>query len=102
MELRYDPTVDAASVIVIGPAEPGGGTYKDRLDQGRFVRYREGDGAVLEYEFQYARRHGVRLDDLPHREPLAQLFAAAGIPERDWSDPITTQIIRTRRDRAAG
>jgi|tagenome__1003787_1003787.scaffolds.fasta_scaffold20174134_2 hypothetical protein len=101
LNLEYDPQVDAASVLVDGPIEPGGDHYKDRLDADRFVRYRESDEAVLAYEFLNVRRFGVRLDDLEHREELAALFREAGFQERDWGHPIPTNVIR-RRDRAAG
>jgi hypothetical protein len=101
MQLKYDRQVDAASVLAAGPTVPGGDHYKDRLDADRFVRYRESDGSVLEYEFLNVRRFGVRLDDLEHRAELAGLFKEAGFQERDWSHPIPTKVIR-RRDRAAG
>jgi hypothetical protein len=101
LELRYDPQVDAASVYVYGPIPPGGDHYKDRLDEDRWVRFRESDGVILQYEFLNVRRYGVRLDDLEHREELSALFRDAGFQERDWSHPISTKVIR-RRDRAAG
>ena len=101
MQLKYDPQVDAASVLVSGPIVPGGDHYKDRLDADRFVRYRESDGAVLEYEFLNVRRFGVRYDDLEHREELARLFKEAGFQERDWGHPTPTKVVH-RRNRAAG
>jgi hypothetical protein len=33
MKLTYDPQADAASVEVSGPILPGGGDYKEPLDQ---------------------------------------------------------------------
>ncbi len=96
MELKYDPRADAASVLLQGPIEPGGDHHKERLDADRFVRYGDSDGAVLEYEFLNARRYGVRLDDLAHRDQLARLFAEAGFSERDWGHPIPTKVIRRR------
>ena len=101
MELKYDPQVDAASVLVSGPIVPGGEHYKDRLDEDRWVRYSEIDGSVLEYEFLNVRRFGVRLHDLEHRAELAALFKEAGFQERDWSHPISNRVIH-RRNRAAG
>jgi len=101
MELKYDPQVDAASVQVRGPIEPGGDHYKDRLDEDRWVRLSEVDGAILEYELLNVKRFGVRLDDLEHRDELAELFREAGFQERDWSHPISTNVVH-RRDRAAG
>ena len=101
MELRYDPRADAASVLLRGPIEPGGDHHKERLDADRFVRYAD-DGAVLEYEFQNARRYGVGLDDLAHRDELARLFAEAGFSERDWGHAIPTKVIRRRRTGVVG
>jgi hypothetical protein len=101
MQLKYDPRVDAASVLVAGPIVPSGDHYKDRLDADRFVRYRESDGAVLEYEFLNVRRLGVRLDDLEHRVELAELFREAGFQERGWGHPIPRKVVH-RRNRAAG
>ena len=101
MDLKYDPTVDAASVVVRGPIEPGGDHHKERLDLDRFIRYRDSDEAVIEYEFLNVKRFGVRLDDLPDRDELARLFKDAGFSERDWSHPIPTPTVR-RRERAVG
>ena len=80
LQLKYDPKVDAASVLVDGPIVPGGAHYKDRLDADRWVRYSETDGAILQYEFLNVRRFGVRLDDLVHRVELAELFKEAEFP----------------------
>ncbi len=96
MELKYDARADAASVLLRGPIEPGGRHHKDRLDADRFIRYGDGDGAVLEYEFLNVRRYGVRLDDLGHRDELARLFSAAGFSERDWGHAVPTRVIRRR------
>lgn len=101
MELRYDPRVDAASVLLQGEIEPGGDHHKERLDADRFVRYAAG-GDVLEYEFLNPRRYGVKLDDLEHRDELARLFAEAGFSERDWGHAIPTKVIRRRRGDVAG
>ena len=70
------------------------------LDADRLVHY-DADDEIVEYEFLNAKRYGVRLDDLEHREELARLFAEAGFVERDWGHPIPTRVIR-RRDRATG
>ena len=102
MELRYDPKADAASVLVRGPSEPGADHHKDRLDADRFVRYRDADDAILQYEFLNVCRYGVRLDDLEHREELADLFREAGFQERDWGHPLSTEVTRRRRDTATG
>ena len=102
MELRYDPKADAASVLVSGPIEPGGEHHKDRLDEDRFIRYRDSDNEIMQYEFLNVKRYGVRLDDLEHREKLAVVFRQAGFHERDWGHPIPTKVIRRRRDTAAG
>jgi hypothetical protein len=100
MILKYDPQVDAASVLTRGPITPGGDHHKERVDSDRFIRY-DVDDEIVEYEFLNVKRYGVRLDDLEHREELARLFAEAGFAERDWSHPIPTRVIR-RRDRATG
>jgi hypothetical protein len=102
MELCYDPKVDAASVLVCGPIEPGGDHHKDRIDADRFVRYRDSDNAIIQYEFLNVKRYGVRLDDLEHREELEALFREAGFQERAWVHPIPTKVIRRRRDVATG
>ncbi|HZO32034.1 MAG TPA: hypothetical protein VFH48_39255 [Chloroflexota bacterium] len=102
MELQYDPKADAASVLVRGPIEPGGGHHKDRLDADRFVRYRDSDNAILQYEFLNVKRYGVRLDDLEHREGLRMLFREAGFQERDWGHPLATNVVRRWRDIATG
>lgn len=98
MRLEYDAQVDAAAVLVRGPIAPGGVDATDRLDADRLVHY-DADDEIIEYEFLNAKRYGVRLDDLEHREELARLFAEAGFVERDWGHPIPTRVIR-RRDRA--
>lgn len=102
MELRYDPKADAASVLIGGPIEPGGDHHKDRLDEDRFIRYRDSDNVILQYEFLNVRRYGVRLDDLANREELATLFREAGFQERDWGHPVPNTVRRRRRDIPAG
>jgi uncharacterized protein YuzE len=86
MKLKYDEHVDAAYVEVAGPIPPGGVDYTEELDQDRNVD-RDADEVILGYEFLNVRRYGVRLDDLDHRDELAQVFRDAGIKERDWSTP---------------
>lgn len=86
MESNYDPQVDAASVLVLGPIKPGTVDLTEPLDQDRFLHYDADDG-LLEYEFLNVHRYGVKLDDLEHRAELAKLFRAAGFQERDWSTP---------------
>ena len=86
MKLTYDEHVDAAYVCVAGPISPGGVDYTEELDQDRNVD-RDAENVILGYEFLNARRYGVRLDDLKHRDELAQVFRDAGIKERDWSTP---------------
>src|SRR5215204_3081677 len=98
MKLTYDEQVDAAYVEVAGPIPPGGVDYTEELDQDRNID-RNADDAVLGYEFLNVRRHGVRLDDLEHREELARLFRDAGFQERDWSAPRPPS---QARGRAAG
>ena len=102
MQLRYDSKADAASVLVRGPIEPGGDHHKDRLDADRFVRIRNADDAIIEYEFLNVKRCGVRLDDLEHHEELAALFREAGFKEREWGHPVPTKVIWRRRDASAG
>ena len=101
MQLKYDPQVDAASILVDGPIVPGGDHHKEQLDADRFVRYSDVDGSILQYEFLNVRRFGVRLDDLEHREELARLFKEAGFHERDWGHPTPTKVVHWR-NRAAG
>lgn len=99
-ELKYDEKVDVARISMRPQIGPEDVEDSERLDQDRFVRY-DGEGHTLTYEFLNARKFGVRLDDLEHREELAALFTAAGFKQRDWSDPIPTRVTH-RRDRAAG
>jgi hypothetical protein len=87
MKLHYDEQVDAAIVDVIDPFVPGSTAFTDELDQDRLVRY-DADDRVLSYSFLNVRRHGVRLDDLEHRDELRALFHEAGFRERDWSTPV--------------
>jgi uncharacterized protein YuzE len=101
MKLTYDSQVDAASVAVKGPIAPGSVDATEPLDADRFVHY-DADDEIVEYEFLNVRRHGVRLDDLEHREELARLFAEAGFVERDWSTPWGSGRVIRRRDRATG
>ena len=101
MQLKYDAKVDAASVVVGGPIEPGGQHSKDRLDEDRFVRYSDRDGAILQYEFLNVRRHGVRVDDLEHREELTALFRDGGFPVQVQVDPATTKDKSDQRGLAA-
>lgn len=98
MKLTYDAQVDAAYVYVAGPIPPGGVDYTEQLDQDRNID-RDANDAILGYEFLNARRFGVRLDDLEHKDELAQVFQDAGIKERDWSTP--RPVLRAR-GKAAG
>jgi hypothetical protein len=102
MELQYDAKADAASILVCGQIEPSGDHHKDRLDADRFVRYRDSDNAIIQYEFLNVKRYGVRLDDLEHHDELATLFRGEGFQVRDWGHPIPTHVIRRRRDVATG
>lgn len=86
MKLTYDEQVDAAYVEVAGPIAPGGVDYTEELDQDRNVD-RDANDVILGYEFLNVRRYGVRLDDLEHRDELAQVFRDAGFSERDSSTP---------------
>ena len=88
MNLKYDQHVDAAYVEVAGPIPPGGVDANERLDQDRIVDYDASD-QIVGYEFLNVRRHGVRLDDLEHRDELRALFREAGFAERDWSAPLS-------------
>lgn len=101
MRLRYDPQVDAASVEVRGPIAPGGSAGGEPLDQDRIVHYNV-DDEIIEYEFLNVKRHGVKLDDLEHREELSKLFREAGFAERDWGTPWGSARVIRRRDRATG
>jgi hypothetical protein len=87
MELHYDEQVDAAMVDVVSPISPGGTAFTEEMDQDRLVRY-DIDDQVLSYSFLNVRRHGVRLDDLEHRDELQTLFREAGFKERDWGTPV--------------
>ena len=89
MELRYDPRADAASVEVDGPTPPGRVDGSEQLDQDRVIKF-DADDRILVYEFHHVRRHGVKLDDLDHRDELRALFREAGFAERDWSTPVGT------------
>lgn len=95
MELKYDPVVDAVAIRTGGAIQPGTIDDTEQLDADRLVHY-DVHGNVLKYEFLNAKRYGVRLDDLEHREELAALFAEAGFSERDWSHPIPTKVTRHR------
>jgi uncharacterized protein YuzE len=86
MKLTYDEHGDAAYVYVAGPILPGGVDYTEELDQDRNID-RDANDVILGYEFLNVRRYGVRLDDLEHRDDLAQIFREVGIRERDWSTP---------------
>jgi uncharacterized protein YuzE len=99
MKLKYDPQVDAASVEVRSPIEPGSGDGTEPLDEDRFVHY-DANNEIIEYEFLNVRRFGVRLDDLEHREELAAVFREAGFQERNWSTPWGSGRVIKRR--AAG
>lgn len=90
MELRYDPSVDAATVEVDGPTPPGRVDGSEQLDQDRFVKF-DAEDRILVYEFHHVRRHGVKLDDLDHRDELRAVFREAGFAERGWSAPIPTR-----------
>jgi len=100
MKLTYDQYVDTAHVEVRGAIPGDGVAGTERLDADRNVDY-DADDRIIGYEFLNARRFGVRLDDLEHRDELAALFKEAGFQERDWSHPIPTKVVH-RRDRAAG
>lgn len=96
MKLDYDERADAASVEVDGPIPPGGVAFTEELDQDRNVRY-DTDDRIIEYEFLDVRRHGVRLDDLEHRDELRRLFREAGFSERDWGTPYPERWSRARQ-----
>jgi uncharacterized protein YuzE len=84
MRLTYDERVDAAYVTVGRAERDGTIDYTERLDQDRNVDY-DADDRIVGYEFLNVRRFGVRLDDLPNRMELAELFRAAGFSERQPS-----------------
>jgi uncharacterized protein YuzE len=86
MRLAYDERADAAYVEVAGPIPDGGVGSTQELDQDRNVD-RDADDRVVGYEFLNARRFGVKVDDLEHRDELARLFRDAGFPERTWASP---------------
>jgi uncharacterized protein YuzE len=86
MRLEYDERADAVYVEVAGPIPDGGVDSTEELDQDRNVN-RDGNDRVVGYEFLNARRLGVKLDDLEHRDELARLFRDAGFPERTWGSP---------------
>ena len=95
MKLTYDEQADAAYVEVSGPIAPGGVDYTEEMDQDRNID-RDAEDAVLGYEFLNAKRHGVRLDDLEHRQELSALFRDAGFQERDWSSQRSSPHDRER------
>ena len=102
MVLRYYEEGDSAAVLVNGEIGPNDTADVRQLDSDRIARY-DATGQVIEYQFFNVRRHGVRIDDLMHREQLAVLFHDASIPERDWSIPIEiVRVHRRRRDVATG
>ena len=102
MRMNYDVDGDSAAVLVIGEIGPNDTADVRQIDSDRIARYDAAD-QVIEYQFFNVRRHGVRLDDLEHREQLAAIFHDAGIPERDWSTPVeVVRVRRRRRDVAAG
>ena len=90
MNLTYSERGNVAHVEVDGPIPPGRTDAHERLDADRSVRY-DADGRAIGYEFLNARRYGVRLDDLEHREELGHVFREAGFVERDWGHPIPTR-----------
>jgi hypothetical protein len=81
MRLRYDPTVDAAFASTGDDIRPGQIAANEKPDEDRRIVY-DVDDRILGYEFLNVRRWGVRLDDLPHGEELARLFAAHGFRVR--------------------
>ncbi len=87
MDVRYDERGDALAVDVAGPIAPGGVDFTEELDQDRNVKYDAAD-RIIGYRFLNARRHGVRLDDLEHRDELRSLLLGAGFAERDWGTPV--------------
>jgi hypothetical protein len=103
MELIYDQQGDSAAVLTNGEIGPENTADVQEQDSDRIVRY-DADGRIIEYQFFNVRRYGVRLNDLADRDELAALFRAAGISERDWSQPVVVTAIRRRRrrDAAAG
>jgi uncharacterized protein YuzE len=71
--LEYDETVDAA-YIRLGR---GSFAHHARLDDARGIDYAT-DGSVMGVEILSPARKGVNLDDLPRRDELATVLAAAG------------------------
>lgn len=101
MNLTYFDDVDVADVELDGRPTPGRGGGSEQIDQDRIVRY-AADDRIVAYEFLNARRHGVRLDDLEHRDELRALFREAGFSERDWGTPIGAGRRIGGKTRAAG
>src|SRR6187551_3375219 len=101
MVMRYDQQGDAAAVLVNGEIGPNDTVDVRQLDSDRIARY-DAAGQVIEYQFFTVRRHGVRLEDLEHREQLAVLFHEVSIPERDRSTPVKVVRVDRRRNIAAG
>jgi hypothetical protein len=101
MDIRYDEQGDSAAVLIQGEIGPNDTADVQQLDSDRIARY-DARGNVIEYQFFNVRRHGVRLNDLTHHAELARLFEAAGIRERDWSQPVQVVTVRRRRNVAAG
>ncbi len=86
MDVRYDERADALAVDVAGPIMPGSVDFTEELDQDRNVKY-DADDRIIGYRFLNVRRHGVRLDDLDHRDELRALLTGAGFTERNWGTP---------------
>ena len=98
MHMTYDEKADVARVRVRPTIAPEDVADSERLDADRFVRY-DAHGHPLTYEFLNARRFGIRIDGLEDRAALAALFHEAGFVERDWGNPITTNVVPRRRNR---
>ena len=97
MRLIYDRKGDSVAVLVEGEIGPDDTADVRQLDADRIVRY-DADGRPIEYQFLDAMATGVKLDDLEHRDELAQLFREAGFTERTWSAPIGPETVRRRRN----